>query len=1013
MRFNLRDRVALRNDPSWTGTITLIQDDRCKVVQRPGVSKFVSLSDIYPVGMVSEEPGQDLLAGRLATPAQFYAYLTALRTRTPLSDHVYSFRTGKIDYYPHQYRPVIRMLRSDQRRLLIADEVGLGKTIEAGLIHRELAARGEVSSVLVVCPASLRIKWRDEMQARFGARFQLWTGKQLQAHIAEIQQHAHGEPPLAIVSLQSARRKEVTKALRQLSATGAQAFDLVIFDESHHLRNDRSNNYRFAAALCAVAGHVVMLSATPINLGDKDLYNQLHLLAPNTFTDLAGLASINAPGALLRTAARAIAHGENALAVRRQIMKFFDRSPSLTSHPLHAFVKDGLCTDRKLPPEEGARVLAWLKELEPLSSIVSRTRKREVRVDTIREVHDHVVELSREEVECLNAIEAHADELRREEPPRIFRAVQLQQMACSCLPVTVDRLLESDEEADEALADELAAIREAQEDNDLEAEWAATATQTSVAPFVPTVRKPMQDSKLAALRKVLQEVRQVGFSRAILFTSYRRTLDYLHNNLMREVKCIQIDGDVPMQARQELVEQFRSAAGTELTLLMMTEVGTEGLDFQFCSCVINYDLPWNPMRIEQRIGRVDRLGQQSKIIHVFNLYTGGTLEHEVFGRLWQRIGVFARSIGPLESIISEQWSSLSKLRVQADFTPQMARDWAHRVELALEGRRQEDVYLKQNEDQLLTFDVEEAATVNQVEAKRRFVGPDELDVLLAEGLAAHFPNTHFASVRPNGNAKLKPDASLLQAVTAAPCPAGQAHIINIQRRWCLDGGPVKLVQYAESHDAAVQQIAPNHIVVQVLADAITKAPNRWWSTSIQVTASPELPTGDYVIALMLGRIVAKVPEESAAKSLEAYLRVGILRLGGDDEVRLINDFFLLAKEARQGARDLRVDEVVLDTVAHRTDRLLAQELEPRCAVRRARATARLQAASQQHEISIHARQVLIDRMEAASKMRGADLHKHQLATARQAFQRVQQKLDWETQVHIESELLGTGFLQVV
>ncbi|MHB8644184.1 MAG: SNF2-related protein [Thermomicrobiales bacterium] len=243
----------------------------------------------------------------------FRARLTAARLSRPQIDTLYALHAARIQYIPFQFKPLLRFLRADQPRLLIADEVGVGKTIEAGLILKEMQARQDVGNVLIVCPKALVQKWRTEMR-RFDEDFRPLNSDQLQYCLNEA--HVDGAWPVqysrAIVHLELLRIDDYLGGDGRTSRRGLRDLDpppqfgLVIVDEAHHLRNAGTSSHTLARFLCENSEAVVFLSATPVQIGSRNLNTLLNLLRPDLFPDEAIFAEIIEPNRFLMTAMRHI-----------------------------------------------------------------------------------------------------------------------------------------------------------------------------------------------------------------------------------------------------------------------------------------------------------------------------------------------------------------------------------------------------------------------------------------------------------------------------------------------------------------------------------------------------------------------------------------------------------------------------------------------------------------------------------------------------------------------------------
>ncbi len=222
-----------------------------------------------------------LLTGTFGDHVAFARRLTMSKLRRPLRDTVYSYKASRTDFYAYQFKPLLRFLASERRRLLIAAEVGLGKTIEAGYILQEERARFGIHRVLVVCPAKLRTKWQNELWHRFGEEFEVLNRRTfLGKGLLRDGQSDRGLPRLqGIVSLESLRANQVIEGIEERGAP----IDLLIVDEAHHCRNSDTKQHRVVRALSDTSEATVLLTATPIHLGDQNLFNLMRLLLPEEF----------------------------------------------------------------------------------------------------------------------------------------------------------------------------------------------------------------------------------------------------------------------------------------------------------------------------------------------------------------------------------------------------------------------------------------------------------------------------------------------------------------------------------------------------------------------------------------------------------------------------------------------------------------------------------------------------------------------------------------------------------
>ena len=257
-----------------------VNDDWVYTVIIDRVPQQVSESGLTPVRLDPHDP-YGWVAKPPATAREFGVAVTHTKLDNPLTDTIYSYLSSKTVFRSYQFRPVLRFLNSSHQRLLIADEVGLGKTIEAGLIWTELDQRVQVRRALVVCPAALVPKWQAEMRRRFDRDLRNLDSAGLSELIGLFRS---GEDEKELVGVVSLERLRSSKLLADLTASEPR-FDLVIVDEAHYLRNIGTLSNELGRLLSDWADALIFLSATPLNLGHFDLYNLLNLLLEEEFAD--------------------------------------------------------------------------------------------------------------------------------------------------------------------------------------------------------------------------------------------------------------------------------------------------------------------------------------------------------------------------------------------------------------------------------------------------------------------------------------------------------------------------------------------------------------------------------------------------------------------------------------------------------------------------------------------------------------------------------------------------------
>jgi ERCC4-related helicase len=598
---------------------------------------------------------------------QFHSHLTALQIRHPGLSTLYSLNSARVDFIPYQFRPVLKFIHSDRPRLLIADGVGVGKTIEAGLILRELQARREIKSVLILCPRPLitEKKWQNEMK-RFDERFTHLDSGTLRYCINETHlegtwpsQHQKIILPYSLLDegILLGDKKKKKKGLLDLDP--APRFDLVIVDEAHHVHNQETWNYKAARFFCDHAEAVIFLSATPLQLGSSDLFVLLNLLRPDIVIDQKSYEHMAAPNPFINQAvsfarANEVGWTINAAQSLDQAEATAWGQSILKHRPEYLRVRAKLAPGNP-SPEERVRLTSDLEALHTFAGMINRTRRRDIGEFTARKPETVVVEFTAEQRELhdeLLCVQADIFSKIHGDLNVKFLMTTLRRQAASCLFGLAPLI----EEILSRHLDELS-----WEESDIAAVDLQGDTVGKIASRINTVLAKARalnshDPKLEALRKVVGDKQRLPNNKVMLFSCFRHTLAYLYEHLRKDgVRVGLIHGGTPDEDRIDFRNRFAlSREQAEcLDVLLFSEIGCEGLDYQFCDCMVNYDLPWNPMRVEQRIGRIDRKGQKSESVAIYNLITPGTVDADIYERCLLRIGVFNSALGASEEILGE------------------------------------------------------------------------------------------------------------------------------------------------------------------------------------------------------------------------------------------------------------------------------------------------------------------------------------------------------------------------
>ena len=695
-KFTVGQFVSLLTDPATVGVITEIipgaPEFRYKIFLN-NKQETLYASQIMPA--LLEENKQTLLS-----LAEFEARLTALQICHPSLSILYSLNSARIDFIPYQFRPVLKFMRSDRPRLLIADEVGVGKTIEAGLILRELQSRSQLDSVLVICPKALvsERKWERELK-RFDEDFTPLDGEKLRHCLSETD--LDGVWPTkyrkAILSTSLFDRRLVEgSGKREPGLDGLDPFpqfDLVIVDEAHHLRNPARFLHRGVARFCHNAKALLFLTATPIQLGSHDLYVLLNLLRPDLVLDQASFASMAEPNPFIHHAVELARGGQagweqEAYAALSEAAATSWGQKILQGKPEFEDVCEQL---RSAPLAHQSRIkfVRAAEEQSTFSSLINRTRRRDIGNFTTRKSETVETEFTPSHSElhdALLAVQARILQITHGEKSVVFLMTTLRRQAASCLyglaPLIRHILTRRMDYADWSELD--------LDENELTAETFNALTQEIDKVLFLADRLDSHDPKKDKLLALIRDKQNQANNKLILFSSFRHTLSYLMEHLQKEnIRVGLVHGGVSDSDRSDLRDRFGHSReeADAIDVLLSSEVGCEGLDYQFCDCLINYDLPWNPMRIEQRIGRIDRYGQKSEAVVIYNMVTPGTVDYDIYTRCLMRIGVFRQALGGSEEILGQITREL--------------RTVAENLELTVEERQTRLQQLADNEIRLM------------------------------------------------------------------------------------------------------------------------------------------------------------------------------------------------------------------------------------------------------------------------------------------------------------------------
>lgn len=662
------------------------------------------------------------------------SYLTAYQINNPSSQNLYSLNSARIDFVPYQFRPALKMIHADEPRILIADSVGVGKTIEAGLIIKELEARSDLERVLVICPKPLvaERKWELEMK-RFDEEFIPLDGVTLRQIISDTDRD--GDWPVrfnkAIIPYSILDSKvyngEIGRRNRIFGLSELDPephFDLVIVDEAHHIRNgsddkEKAFAYKCTKYFCDHADAVVMLTATPLQTSDNDLFTLLNVLRPDIVVDKDTFEMMSRPNANISRAVhlvRAMEEGWNEKASTEllDLQKTQWGDNVIAENPLYNDILRRL-ESNEIDREERVKLISDIESLHSFGTMLNRTRRRDIQDFCVRRshtvstsfteyqqtLHDELLYFEHEALSTLhnaNSVAFMISTIRRQAASCIFG------LAPYIRDIISRRLMQLDYDPDSLISD-------------VDEKSLNTISSLAKKVLMLADKLPEKDPKFEETYDIIRKKQEQSNNKIMIFSTFRHTLSYLKRKLSEcGLRVEQIDGSVKDDTRYELKSRFELSREKEyaIDILLFTEVGSEGLDYQFCDMMINYDLPWNPMKIEQRIGRIDRRGQLSDVVNIYNIITEGTVDADIYHRCLMRIGVFERSIGDCEEILGQIASGIDYIVYDTNLTDEERNIKLEQMADNEVRKMQELNRLEEEEKELFGFDLTELTTSHEI-----------------------------------------------------------------------------------------------------------------------------------------------------------------------------------------------------------------------------------------------------------------------------------------------------------
>ncbi|MFD2613202.1 DEAD/DEAH box helicase [Paenibacillus gansuensis] len=493
---------------------------------------------------------------------------------------------------PHQIDTAKKVLHEMRGRAILADEVGLGKTIEAGLILKEYIVRGLVRNILILVPASLVLQWVRELNQKFGINA-----------VAQRKAYMWTQHDVVVASMDTAKRDPHRDIVL------GQEYDMLVVDEAHKLKNKKTTNYQFVNQI--KKKYCLLLTATPVQNDLSELYNLITLLKPG---QLGGQGNFSA----------------------------------------------NFVVDKRVAKNED-------QLQQELSKIMIRNRRGDGLGFTKRNVKNVPLILSDEEQSLYDGVTQFVKTRYEDAGGDISSAlslVTLQREVCSSRDAVFLTLVNM---------------------------FKKTSEDSPVRPKIWELVNRIKQIQANTKAEKAMELIQTMDSKVIVFTEYRATQEYLMK-FFKDHKLIAVPyrGGMNRGKKDWMMDLFRGRA----QVMVATEAGGEGINLQFCHNIINFDLPWNPMRVEQRIGRIHRLGQQNDV-NIYNLSTVGTIEEHIIHLLHEKINMFESVIGQLDMILerlekknSSLENSLYKIILESKNDEEIRQNLSQLGE-AIHGVRQE------------------------------------------------------------------------------------------------------------------------------------------------------------------------------------------------------------------------------------------------------------------------------------------------------------------------------------
>ncbi|SIS18350.1 DEAD/DEAH box helicase [Natronorubrum thiooxidans] len=560
-----------------------------------------------------------LAAKQINDPIQYD--LRERATRLDLAyryDRFLSLTNNRIEIEPYQVQAAYEILNSYDHRYLVGDEVGLGKTIEAGIVIEELIARERAERVLIVAPAPLAVQWQEEMREKFDRNFVVYDRETVRTHRqSHPNQNVWLQEDRIITSIDFAKQDDMLEALSNLDVP----WDVAVFDEAHHLTArrgsddsiERTQRYRVGEAVADNSDSLLLLTGTPHKGKSDQFYFLVSLLDPYRFSHESQINPESLEDLMIRRLKEDMYEADGTRMFPEKNIEALPVEMTREERKLYDDVTEYIREYYNLAQQEenqaaGFTMVVYQKRL--VSSIYAIRKSLENRMRAIQ--NDAVAEELPDDVqELIPRYSTEPDTLTDAERTKVEEALET---------VTIT-------------------LNQTQIDQELD----------RVKQLWQQAKNIKTDSKARLLREFVDRIlKEDPDEKILIFTEYTDTLEYLRDEVFADHDIAQVYGDLNQDRRRQEMQKFEE----EANLMLATDAAQEGLNLQFAHIMVNYDLPWNPIRIDQRMGRLHRYGQD-RTVEIRNLFFKDTRESEILNLLVEKTNQIESDLGMRSDVLGQ------------------------------------------------------------------------------------------------------------------------------------------------------------------------------------------------------------------------------------------------------------------------------------------------------------------------------------------------------------------------